>query len=156
MGIELERLGPAAQTQVREELARRERQRRARERQHKAQAAVHPDGKGSKLEEEYYRAVIWPKELAGLVANVERHKRFELLPASEYCGLRLPAAHYTPDFVIEYTNGHVETVEVKHAVIRKLQADYIYRRRLFIDLIARPKGWAFTEYIKPDERKEML
>lgn len=32
---------------------------------------------------------------------------------------------------------------------RKAQRDYIYRRRLFIDLWARPKGWVSTEYIKP-------
>ncbi len=85
------------------------------------------------------------------MASVERHKRFDLLPASEYCGLRLPAAHYTPDFVIEYTNGQIEAVEVKHKTIRKLQRDYIYRRRLFIEIVARPRGWIFTEYIQERE-----
>ena len=106
MGIDIERLGPAAQKQVREELERRRRAAAAKDRQQKARdgPALRPGGsdRGSALEEEYYRAYIWPKELAGTVANVERHKKFELLPKSDYCGLRLPAAHYTPDFVIEY------------------------------------------------------
>lgn len=117
--------------------------------------ALRPGGsdRGSALEEEYYRAYIWPKELAGTVANVERHKKFELLPKSDYCGLRLPAAHYTPDFVIEYTNGTVEVVEVKHEAIRALQGSYVYRRRLFIEKYARPNGWIFTEYIKHEGRK---
>lgn len=164
MGIDIERLGPAAQKQVREELERRrraaaakDRQQKARDRQQKARdgPALRPGGsdRGSALEEEYYRAYIWPKELAGTVANVERHKKFELLPKSDYCGLRLPAAHYTPDFVIEYTNGTVEVVEVKHEAIRALQGSYVYRRRLFIEKYARPNGWIFTEYIKHEGRK---
>lgn len=47
-----------------------------------------------------------------------------------------------------YTNGTVEAVEVKSAAVRKLQRDYIYRRRLFIEKYARPNGWKFTEYIQ--------
>ena len=82
------------------------------------------------------------------MARVERHRRFELLPPAEYCGLRLPAAHYTPDFVIEYVTGTVEAVEVKSHFTRTAQRDYIYRRRLFIELIARPRGWIFTEFIE--------
>ena len=96
---------------------------------------------------------IWPKEIAGDIANVERHKQFELLPKSDYCGLRLPAARYTPDFVIEYKNGTVEVVEVKHEAIRALQGSYVYRRRLFIERYARPNGWIFTEYIKREGGK---
>lgn len=157
MGIDIERLGPAAQKQVREELERRRRAAAAKDRQQKARdgPALRPGGSdcGSALEEEYYRAYIWPKELAGTVANVERHKKFELLPKSDYCGLCLPAAHYTPDFVIEYTNGTVEVVEVKHEAIRALQGSYVYRRRLFIEKYARPNGWIFTEYIKHEGRK---
>ena len=106
---------------------------------------------GSKLEQDYYAAHIWPRMLAGEIASCELQKRFELLPASEYCGLHLPAAHYTPDFVITYANGQVEAVEVKARKIRQLQRDYIYRRRLFIEIIARPRGWVFTEYLKEDD-----
>ena len=35
-----------------------------------------------------------------------------------------------------------------------LEGDYIYRRRLFIDLIAKPKGWGFVEIITPDTKAE--
>ena len=152
MAVDIERLGPAAQKQIRDELERRRRADMARERQ--ARAKEHPPGtqsgsdRGSGLEEEYYMEHIWPKEIAGCIANVERHKRYELIPKGEYCGLRLPAAHYTPDFVIEYKNGTVEIVEVKHEAIRSLQGSYVYRRRLFIEIYARPNGWIFTEYIK--------
>ncbi|WP_295422251.1 DUF1064 domain-containing protein [uncultured Subdoligranulum sp.] len=102
----------------------------------------------SELEQRYYAAELWPKIMAGLVAQVELHKQFLLYPADTYCGLRLPAAHYTPDFFITYQNGVVEVVEVKSAAVRKLQRDYIYRRRLFIERYARPNGWKFTEYIQ--------
>lgn len=94
--MNIERLGPAAREQVLKELARRERQANAeRRRQRAATEKIPPGGQGSRLEEEYYLACIWPKELAGQVARVERHRRFELLPPAEYCGLRLPAAHYS-------------------------------------------------------------
>ena len=149
--MNIERLGPAAREQVLKELARRERLANAECRQQRAAAAkTPPGGQGSRLEEEYYRAYIWPKELAGQVARVERHRRFELLPPADYCGIHLPAAHYTPDFVIEYVNGTVEVVEVKSHFTRTAQRDYIYRRRLFIELVARPRGWVFTE----DSEKE--
>lgn len=29
--------------------------------------------------------------------------------------------------------------------------DYIYRRRLFIDLVAEPRGWKFTEWYADKE-----
>lgn len=150
MGVRLQDLGPAAQRQALEKLRQMEQQKK------KARAgpcAKLPD-EGSKLEQEYYMAFIWPRELAGEIDRVERHVRFELLPKAEYCGISLPAAHYTPDFLIYYKSGTVEAVEVKHEAIRKNQRDYIYRRRLFIDNVARPNGWRFTEYIKREDKKK--
>lgn len=145
---DIERLGPAAKKQIREELARRDTEKKARVLQNDASryGPMLP-GADSELERRYYAAELWPKIMAGLVVSVELHKQFLLYPADTYCGLRLPAAHYTPDFLVTYTSGTVEAVEVKHAKIRKLQRDYIYRRRLFIEKYARPNGWKFTEYI---------
>ena len=146
---DLARLGPVARAQIQAELARRDRARKACHLQEgAAQAGPLLPNADSELERRYYAAVLWPKIMAGLVAQVELHKQFLLYPADTYCGLRLPAAHYTPDFLVTYTNGTVEAVEVKHAKIRKLQRDYIYRRRLFIERYARPNGWKFTEYIQ--------
>jgi len=148
MPVRLQDLGPNAQRQALAKLQQLERERKAR-----AGPPIKGTGQGSKLEEEYYRLYIWPMELAGKISKVEQHRRFELLPKAEYCGLSLPAAHYTPDFLIYYTDGTVEAVEVKHEAIRKNQRDYIYRRRLFIDKVARPNGWRFTEYIKREDKK---
>ena len=151
---DIERLGHAAKKQIREELARRDSEQKARVLQDNASryGPMLP-GADSELERRYYAAELWPKIMAGLVVSVELHKQFLLYPADTYCGLRLPAAHYTPDFVIEYTNGTVEVVEVKHEAIRALQGSYVYRRRLFIEKYARPNGWILTEYIKHEERK---
>lgn len=148
---DLARLGPAAQKQIRAELSRRDTEKRARQLQTGAarRGPLLPEA-DSELERRYYAAELWPKIMAGLVAQVELHKQFLLYPADTYCSLRLPAAHYTPDFLVTYTNGTVEAVEVKHAKIRKLQRDYIYRRRLFIEKYARPNGWKFTEYIESE------
>ena len=148
---DLARLGPAARDQIQEELARRDRARKAhRLLADAAQAGPLLPEADSELERRYYAAELWPKIMAGLVAQVELHKQFLLYPADTYCGLRLPAAHYTPDFFITYQNGVVEVVEVKSAAVRKLQRDYIYRRRLFIEKYARPNGWKFTEYIESE------
>ena len=135
---DLARLGPAAQKQIRAELSRRDTEKRARQLQTGAarRGPLLPEA-DSELEQRYYAAELWPKIMVGY-------------PADTYCGLRLPAAHYTPDFLVTYTNGTVEAVEVKHAKIRKLQRDYIYRRRLFIEKYARPNGWKFTEYIESE------
>lgn len=100
-----------------------------------------------KSERDYYVHNILPKVASGEIVKVEEQRRFELLPAEEYCGIRLPAAHYTPDFILIHRDGTVEVVEVKSKFTRKAQRDYIYRRRLFIDKYARPGGWIFTEYI---------
>ena len=49
----------------------------------------------------------------------------------------------------------MEVVEIKSKFTRRAQRDYIYRRRLFIDLIAEPKGYKFTEIITPDSQSEV-
>lgn len=146
---DLARLGPAARAQIDAARARQAAAQKASRLQTDAAKAgpLLPEA-DSELERRYYAAVLWPKIMAGLVVSVELHKRFTLYPADTYCGLRLPAAHYTPDFFITYQNGTVEAVEVKSAAVRKLQRDYIYRRRLFIERYARPNGWRFTEYIQ--------
>lgn len=69
--------------------------------------------------------------------------------------MKLPAAHYTPDFVLVYADGTVEVVEVKSKFTRRQQRDYIHRRRMFIDLVAEPRGWMFTERITEDSGAEL-
>ena len=102
-------------------------------------------------ERRYYRDVILPKVACGLVVKVQEQIVFELLPEKAYCGLKLPKARYKPDFVLKYADGTVEIVEVKSKFTRRMQRDYIYRRRLFIDLVAEPRGWKFTEWFADKE-----
>lgn len=118
--------------------------------QRKRDQAPYPkldDAFESQLERDYYLSEIVPRIRSGEIDTVSLHERYELLPASEYCGIRLPAAHYTPDFVITYADGSVEVVEVKSKQIRRMQGSYVYRRRLFVDKYARPNGWRFVEVI---------
>lgn len=109
----------------------------------------------SRGEYEYYMGTILPKVQRGEVVSVESHRRFDLLPAKEYGNVKLPAAHYTPDFVLTYADGTVEVVEVKSKFTRRQQRDYIHRRRIFIDLIAEPRGWRFVEHITADTSAEI-
>lgn len=119
--------------------------------QRKRDQAPYPkldDAFESQLERDYYLSEIVPRIRSGEISTVSLHERYELLPASEYCGIRLPAAHYTPDFVITYADRTIEVVEVKSKQIRRMQGSYVYRRRLFVDRYARPNGWRFVEVIR--------
>nr|DAO28879.1 MAG TPA: Endonuclease [Caudoviricetes sp.] len=110
---------------------------------------------GSRGEYDFYIREIVPGIQAGLIRRATPQVRFDLLSAKEFCGMKLPAAHYTCDYMIEYTDGTVEVVEIKSKFTRRAQRDYIYRRRLFIDLIAEPKGWRFREIVTDDTRKSV-
>ena len=94
---------------------------------------------------------VWFCPACGLVVKVQEQIVFELMPEKAYCGLKLPKARYKPDFVLTYADGTVEIVEVKSKFTRRMQRDYIYRRRLFIDLVAEPRGWKFTEWYADKE-----
>lgn len=109
----------------------------------------------SRGEYEYYMGTILPKVQQGQIVNVETHRAFSLLPEKEYGNVKLPAARYTADFVLTYADGTTEVVEVKSKFTRRQQRDYIYRRRLFIDLVAEPRGWRFVEHITPDTSAEI-
>ena len=92
----------------------------------------------SRGEYDYYMGTVLPKVQSGEVVKVELHRRFTMLPEKEYGNVKLPAAHYTPDFVL--TCGD------------KLQ---FHRRRMFIDLVAEPQHWRFIEHITPDTAEEI-
>lgn len=110
---------------------------------------------GSRGEYDFYIREIVPGIQAGLICRATPQVRFDLLPAKEFCGMRLPAARYTCDYLLEYADGTAEVVEIKSKFTRRAQRDYIYRRRLFIDLIAEPKGWRFREIVTDDTRESM-
>jgi len=109
----------------------------------------------SRGEYEYYMQAILPGIQSGKIAKARAHVTFPLYGEKEYGNVKCPAAHYTPDFVIEYATGEVEVVEIKSKFTRRAQRDYIYRRRAFIDKWAEPKGWKFTEIITPDTKEEI-
>lgn len=103
----------------------------------------------------YYIGTVLPGIQSGKIVSAEPHPKWTLLPEEEYCAVKLPAAHYTPDFVLTYADGTVEVVEVKSKFTRRQQRDYIHRRRMFIDLVAEPQHWRFIEHITPDTAEEI-
>lgn len=150
--LELEDLPPRYRAQAELQILQRK---SGKQTQKKAENWKNRDGNAEnrkpESEKRYYREVILPKVACGLVVKVQEQIVFELLPEKAYCGLKLPKARYKPDFVLTYADGTVEIVEVKSRFTRRMQRDYIYRRRLFIDLIAEPRGWKFTEWYADKE-----
>lgn len=158
MRISLEDLPPRYRAQAEAQIARRKNKKPPAEQSlAEAAAAAGRLGKafGSRGEYEFYIGEILPGVQTGLITRATPQVRFDLLPAKEFCGLKLPAAHYTCDYMIEYADGMVEVVEIKCKFTRRAQRDYIYRRRLFVDLIAEPRGWRFREIITGDSREDV-
>ena len=150
--LELEDLPPRYRAQAELQILQRK---SGKQTQKRAENGKNRDGNAEnrkpESEKRYYREVILPKVACGLVVKVQEQIVFELLPEKAYCGLKLPKARYKPDFVLTYADGTVEIVEVKSRFTRRMQRDYIYRRRLFIDLVAEPRGWKFTEWFAVKE-----
>ena len=152
--LELEHLPPRYRAQAELQILQRK---SGTQTQKKEKNGKKRDGNAEKhkpeSEKQYYREIILPKVACGQVVQVQEQVVFDLLPEKAYCGLKLPKARYKPDFVLTYADGTVEIVEVKSKFTRRMQRDYIYRRRLFIDLIAEPRGWKFTEWFADKEDK---
>lgn len=150
--LELEDLPPRYRAQAELQILQRK---SGKQTQKRSENGKNRDGNAEnrkpESEKRYYREVILPKVACGLVVKVQEQIVFELLPEKAYCGLKLPKARYKPDFVLTYADGTVEIVEVKSRFTRRMQRDYIYRRRLFIDLVAEPRGWKFTEWYADKE-----
>lgn len=150
--LELEDLPPRYRAQAELQILQRKSEKQTKKR---AENGENRDGNAEnrkpESEKRYYREVILPKVACGLVVKVQEQIVFELLPEKAYCGLKLPKARYKPDFVLTYADGTVEIVEVKSKFTRRMQRDYIYRRRLFIDIVAEPRGWKFTEWYADKE-----
>lgn len=109
----------------------------------------------SQGEYDFYIGTVLPGIQSGRIIKATPHVAFPLLPAKDFCAVHLPAARYTADYVLEYADGTVEVVEIKSKFTRRAQRDYIYRRRLFVDLIAEPRGYVFREIITPDTKNEI-
>ncbi len=158
MRINLEDLPPRYRAQAEAQIAERKNKKApAGDSLAEAAAAAGRLGKafGSRGEYKFYIGAILPGVQNGRITRATPQVRFDLLPEKEFCGMRLPAAHYTCDYMIEYADGTVEVVEIKSKFTRRAQRDYIYRRRLFVDLIAEPRGWKFREVITDDTRENM-
>lgn len=157
--LELDDLPPRYRAQAEAQIAQRTRGKCTQTQQTLADAAKSAGRMGktfeSRGEYEYYISVVVPGIESGRIIKATPHAAFPLLPAKEYGNVKLPAARYTADYVLVYADGTVEVVEIKSKFTRRAQRDYIYRRRLFIDLIAEPKGYKFTEIITPDSKSEI-
>lgn len=109
----------------------------------------------SKGECDYYFGTILPKIKSGEIRECIQHPRFELFPAGQYGDRKLNAIRYTADFRIDYADGRVEIVEIKSKFVKRMQRDYHIRVRVFVETIARPQGWLFTEVITEDSADEI-
>ena len=106
-------------------------------------------------EYEYYIGTVAPKVARGEIVEGEAHPCFPLFPAGQYGALKLRPVRYTADFRLVYADGTVEIVEIKSKFVRRMQRDYPVRRRVFLELIARPAGWKFTEIITAEDKEEI-
>lgn len=67
----------------------------------------------SVLEMKYYRDVVLPKMESGEITYYELQKKYTLLDGFEHGGKRVLPIIYIADFYIEYSDGHVEVIDIK-------------------------------------------
>lgn len=147
MSVNLASLGPSARRQISEQLVGK----KAKNQSGKTSPLPTADDFDSRGEEDFYNSVVLPLLCCGRLERCELHQEYELYPESTYCGMKLPRAVFTPDFVLLYQNGTVEVIEIKCKFTKKKSRDYTLRRRLFIDKYCRPRGWLWREIVTDKE-----
>ncbi|MEG0944382.1 MAG: DUF1064 domain-containing protein [Angelakisella sp.] len=149
MNIDLARLGPNARKQILQKLS---------ESKHKPKSGKalpkFRDDFESQGERDFYMGNVYPLLRSGRLTSCELHREFTLYPETEYCNQKLPDAVFKPDFILHYLDGVTEVIEIKSKFTRKKSRDYTLRRRLFIELYARPNGWLWREIITDKEDKK--
>ena len=153
--LELSDLPPRYRAQAEAQLARRGKKRGDTMTAAARAAAMSGLKFDSRGEYEYYVGTVAPKVGRGEIVKWEAHPCFLLFPAGEYNGVKLRSVQYTADFRLTYADGTVEIVEIKSKFVRRMQRDYPVRRRVFMELIARPAGWKFTEIITAEDKEEI-
>lgn len=153
--LELDDLPPRYRAQAERQLARSEKKRADPLLEAVKTAKTIGRDFESRGEYEFYIGTVAPKLARGEIVEWEAHPCFPLFPAGEYGGIKLRPVRYTADFRLVYADGTVEIVEIKSKFVRRMQRDYAVRRRIFLELVARPAGWRFTEIITADNKEEM-
>lgn len=154
--LELSDLPPKYREQAQKQIALQLKRRGLSREKAMCQAAKELGGDfDSRGEYEYYIGTVLPKIAGGEVVKCEKHPQFILFPPSEYGAIKLGEIRYTADFRLDYADGTVEIVEVKSKFVRRMQRDYPVRRRLFVEQIARPAAWKFTEIITADSADDV-
>lgn len=155
MNMELDDLPPRYRAQAEQQLAARKR--RAADPLAEAVKQAKAAGRNfdSRGEYEFYTGIVLPKMARGEIVECEQHPAFPLFPAGEYGTMKLRPIRYTADFRLKYADGTVEIVEIKSKFVRRMQRDYPVRRRVFLEQIARPAGWKFTEIITAEDKDDL-
>ena len=136
MNMELDDLPPRYRAQAEQQLAARKR--RAADPLAEAVKQAKAAGRDfdSRGEYEFYTGIVLPKMARGEIVECEQHPAFPLFPAGEYGTMKL-------------------IVEIKSKFVRRMQRDYPVRRRVFLEQIARPAGWKFTEIITAEDKDDL-
>ena len=66
--------------------------------------------------------------------------KFELIPSFVFCGKKIRAMTYTPDFIVEKNNHHF-VLEVKGMPTDR----YVVKRKLFLNYLKTQPTWHFFE-----------
>lgn len=157
MHLEISDLPPSMQRQAIKKLLTMEKKsvRTAAEQEAKKRdgGTASKDEFDSNGEREFYFYTVLPGIRKGEIKECIKHPVFELFKKSDYCGMKLSAIRYTPDFLLKMSDGSTEVIEIKSKFVRRMQRDYHIRRRLFIELVARPNNYIFREIITGEAEK---
>lgn len=112
------------------------------------------------LEMQFYKEVVLPGIESGKITRYERQKEYLLQPGFEYKGKKFLPIKYVADFVLYYSDGNSDVIDVKGmpdhvAPIKKKLLLYKYPNINFywVSRSLKDGGWNTYEYVQKQRRK---
>lgn len=102
----------------------------------------------SQMEMRYYRDVVLPLAKSGDIQYYELQKEYELQPKFVRDGQSVRAITYVADFYVEYSDGHIEVIDIKGcpdsvARLKRKMFEYHYPNTTYrwITFVKKWGGW---------------
>ena len=117
----------------------------------------------SVLEMKYYRDYVCPLEESGEIKSCKMQIPYVLQPNLKHDNRTVKAITYVSDFVLEYSDGHIEVIDVKGcpdttALLKRKLFWYVYPNTIYrwMSFSAMDGGWIDydTLKIKRKDRKK--
>ena len=85
----------------------------------------------SKLELSYYEYLLELKE-QGIVKDFQMQVKYLLQDGFEYKGEKIRKIEYKADYVVKYTDGHEEVIDIKPSSLQMIRPEFKLKRKMLL------------------------